>query len=242
MSIVIDENSESGFVFSSVIEFMKCWETGANSRLVLETFNGNAWVNLSCCLGRPWVSHVVPGRKKSKKREEKDNLRAAAYQQKVSTDESSEKVEADVENKDSVEDTTTTVAGFADFSVEVTTSEIDATDENVIEVSKAVEFVIRKFMSDNYKDVEVTEIDFKKRCCLRPPSMCNTGTNKADFVYRLFFRQKGDEKELDESDFSKEIASLIRKREGVRIPLEKRFTKTKNMDFRLEKAIFTSLQ
>ena len=104
MSLVIDENSESGFVFSSVIEFMKCWETGANSRLVLETFNGNAWVNLSCCLGRPYVSHVVHARKKSRKKEDKDNLRAAAHQQNMKSDEPVEEVDKIDDNNDDQND------------------------------------------------------------------------------------------------------------------------------------------
>ena len=238
--MVIEESSESGFVFSSVIEFMKCWETGANSRLVLETFNGNAWVNLSCCLGRPYISHVVPARKKSKKREEKDNVRAAAYQQKVSADESSEKVEADVEIKES-EDTIATVDGFADCCVEVTTSEFDMTDDNVIEVSKDVELIIRKNMSDKYKDIEIKGVDFKKMCNVKPPSTCNTGECKAEYVYRLHFKQKGQEKDLEKSDFSKEIATLMGKREELRIPLKAKYLKTKNSDVKLVKARFISL-
>ena len=80
MALVIDQNSESGFVYGTLIEFIKCWENGANSRLVMETCNGEAWVNLSCCLGRPYENHVIPARRtKSRRKHEKDNLRASNY-------------------------------------------------------------------------------------------------------------------------------------------------------------------
>ena len=83
MALVIDQDSECGFVYGTLIELIKCWENGANSRLVLETSNGQAWVNLSCCLGRPYQNHVIPARRtKSRKKEEKDNLRAQKYAQK----------------------------------------------------------------------------------------------------------------------------------------------------------------
>ena len=83
MALVIDQDSECGFVYGTLIEFIKCWENGANSRLVLETSNGQAWVNLSCCLGRPYQNHVVPARRtNSRRKQEKDNLRAHNYAQK----------------------------------------------------------------------------------------------------------------------------------------------------------------
>ena len=82
MALVIDQNSESGFVFGCVMEFIKCWEAGSDSRLVLETINGRAWVNLSCCLGRPDANHVVTRRTKSPRKGFKDKMRAAAYHEK----------------------------------------------------------------------------------------------------------------------------------------------------------------
>ena len=97
MSVVIDQDSECGFVYGSLIEFIKCWENGASSRLVLETIGGNAWVNLSCCLGRPYENHVVPARRKPTRRQnEKNTRRAAEHKQKIQT-----KGDADViANKD----------------------------------------------------------------------------------------------------------------------------------------------
>ena len=80
MAVVFDQNSERGFVYGSLLEFMKCWDNGANSRLVLESCNGYAWMNLTCCLGRPHESHV---RKRSRNREDKNNARAAAFQDRM---------------------------------------------------------------------------------------------------------------------------------------------------------------
>ena len=73
-SAIIDQNSEGGFVFESVLEFLQCWDLGTDSRLILETHHGRAWINLSCCMGRPYGS---PKKLKSKDREQKDNVGAA---------------------------------------------------------------------------------------------------------------------------------------------------------------------
>ena len=74
-------NSEPGFVFASLMEFMKAWESGANSRLFLESVNGSAFVSFGCFLGPPAEMHFNPKKKeKSKKKKERDNLRAASFQ------------------------------------------------------------------------------------------------------------------------------------------------------------------
>ena len=81
MARVLDSNSEGGFVFASMMEFMKAWESGANSRLFLESFNGQAFVSFGCFLGQPSEKHVKPKKKvKSKKKQERDNMRAANFQ------------------------------------------------------------------------------------------------------------------------------------------------------------------
>ena len=74
MAVVFDKKSESGFVFGSVLEFIHCWEAGSDSRLILETVNGRAWVNFSCCLGRPHANHVVVKKPKSPRREFKAGM------------------------------------------------------------------------------------------------------------------------------------------------------------------------
>ena len=81
MAQVIDANSEGGFVLASLMEFMKAWESGANARLFLESTNGSAFVSFGCFLGQPTEMHVKPKKKeKSKKKQERDNLRAANFQ------------------------------------------------------------------------------------------------------------------------------------------------------------------
>ena len=42
MAVVFDEQSESEFVFGSVLKIIKCWEAGSYSRLILVTINGRA--------------------------------------------------------------------------------------------------------------------------------------------------------------------------------------------------------
>ena len=103
MAVVFDQKSESGFVFGSVLEFIKCWEAGSDSRLVLETINGGEWVNFSCCLGRPNASHVVLKRPKSPRKEYKDNLRAAAHNEKVREQSCFEEESGDITSDVSVE-------------------------------------------------------------------------------------------------------------------------------------------
>ena len=81
MATVLESNSEGGFVFASVMEFIKTWESGASSRLFLESVNGTAFVSFGCFLGKPGDKHVKM-KEKSKKKQERDNSRAAAFQAK----------------------------------------------------------------------------------------------------------------------------------------------------------------
>ena len=68
-------------MFASLLEFMKAWESGANSRLLLESFNGQAFVSFGCFLGPSSEKHFKPKKKeKSKKKQERDNMRAASFQ------------------------------------------------------------------------------------------------------------------------------------------------------------------
>ena len=80
--------TEEAFLFSTFVEFNKCWRSGKKSRLVIESVKGGlAFVNFSAFLGDPKTMHVVPPekekpgrtRKKSKKRTERDNERAARF-------------------------------------------------------------------------------------------------------------------------------------------------------------------
>ena len=71
--------TEEAFLFSTFVEFNKCWRSGKKSRLVIESINGFAFVNFSAFLGHPKTVHVAPpekdkpgrnSRKKSKKKTE----------------------------------------------------------------------------------------------------------------------------------------------------------------------------
>ena len=96
--------SEGSFLFATFCEFVKCWGSGAKSRLFIESVKGNAFVNFSAFLGHPRNAHFVPKRKeevetraregnpdgqhklkprkKSERKTERDNLRAAKFQEK----------------------------------------------------------------------------------------------------------------------------------------------------------------
>ena len=85
--------SEGAFLFATFMEFNKCWRSGKKSRLIVESVNGFAFINFSAYLGHPESMHVAPPekrkpgsivkrkpRKKSKKKTERDNVRAARFQ------------------------------------------------------------------------------------------------------------------------------------------------------------------
>ena len=81
-------NSEAAFIFSTFNEFYKCWKSGANARLFIESVKGKAFINLSAFLGYPEDAHFKPQRskrnpsklrKKSAKKIQRDKDRAARY-------------------------------------------------------------------------------------------------------------------------------------------------------------------
>ena len=77
------KNSESSFVFSGLIEFIKAWESGSKSELTLQSNNGKAWLNFNCYLGGPHDQHQKIKKPKSNKKRERDNLRAQLHQQRL---------------------------------------------------------------------------------------------------------------------------------------------------------------
>ena len=83
-------NNEAAFVFSTFKEFYKCWKSGTNARLFIESVNGKAFINFSAYLGYPDDAHSRPRRpkwnpskprKKSERKMKRDNDRAARFQQ-----------------------------------------------------------------------------------------------------------------------------------------------------------------
>ena len=83
--------TEEAFLFSTFVEFNKCWSSGKKSRLVIESVNGFAFVNFSAFLGHPKTIHFAPrenqnpgrksSKKKSKRKTQRDNQRAARFQE-----------------------------------------------------------------------------------------------------------------------------------------------------------------
>ena len=83
---------KKGFLSSTFREFNKCWRSGDKARVIMETFNGHAFINFSAYLGYPDDVHFQSRpaernppkkpRKKSAKKVKRDNERAAQFQKK----------------------------------------------------------------------------------------------------------------------------------------------------------------
>lgn len=86
--------TEEAFLFSTFAEFTRCWRSGRKSRLIIETENGRALVNFCAFLGYPDERHENPRwrrnsqprktsipKKKSPRKTQRDNERAANFQQ-----------------------------------------------------------------------------------------------------------------------------------------------------------------
>ena len=104
-------NSEASFLFSTFNEFYKCWRSGTNARLFIDSVKGKAFITFSAYLGNPDDVHFKPWhtkrnpskvqRKKSEKKIKRDNDRAARFQERkkkekeaASAPESADKPEA----------------------------------------------------------------------------------------------------------------------------------------------------
>ena len=102
--------SEEAFLSATFSEFVKCWGSGKRARIFVESMNGSAFVNFSTFLGNPGSDHInrrkmaattsrhpegrhedtprhphsgpapTSSRKKSKRKTERDNKRAAEFQ------------------------------------------------------------------------------------------------------------------------------------------------------------------
>ena len=88
MAQVIEGNSEAGFMFASIMEFIHLWKSGKESTMSLKCEDGKATINFKCSLGHPDQPHVhiKDGRGKRKIRvksdirKARDNARTAAFQ------------------------------------------------------------------------------------------------------------------------------------------------------------------
>ena len=89
--------TEEAFLLSTFSEFVKCWKASKKSRLFIESVNGMAFVNFTAFLGNPGEAHFTPStphpqsrhpapreskKKKSFKKIQRDNERAAKFQEK----------------------------------------------------------------------------------------------------------------------------------------------------------------
>ena len=87
--------TEEAFLLSTFSEFVKCWKSSKKSRLFIESVNGMAFVNFSVFLGNPSEAHSPQSfpqrrqpssdtsrKKKSFKKIQRDNERAAKFQAK----------------------------------------------------------------------------------------------------------------------------------------------------------------
>ena len=82
-------NSEEAFLYSTFKEFFKCWKSGTNAHVFIESVNGRAFVPFSTFLGFPEDVHFKPRqrkrdpskgpRKKSANKIKRDNDRAARF-------------------------------------------------------------------------------------------------------------------------------------------------------------------
>ena len=203
MAKVLDSNSESGFVFASMMEFMKAWESGSNSRLFLESFNGSAFVSFGCFLGQPSEKHVKPKKKeKSKRKQERDNMRAANFQAamksndddvKTTEDDNDETVELPDENFDTTRD-----EDYEDYTEEVITCLVDVVghheppskedfeNEIVPEMkTTAVQYVLDQENVGAFpsEDFHIHEVKWDHR-------MTNWDRNLSVYRCRMIYRQK----------------------------------------------------
>ena len=86
--------TDKAFLLSTFCEFIKYWKSSKRSRLFIDSVNSNAFVNFSVFLGDPSETHFHPTsqsrrrnpspkeskRKKSSKKIQRDNERAAQFQ------------------------------------------------------------------------------------------------------------------------------------------------------------------
>ena len=86
MATVLSGNSEAGFIFASMTEFIHLWRSGKEASINIDCKNKQAFLKISCSLGHPDQPHipVVKQNKKKKKsniKAARDRARAACYQE-----------------------------------------------------------------------------------------------------------------------------------------------------------------
>ena len=172
--------SEEAFLCATFSEFIKCWGSGKRARIFVESMNGGAFVNFSTFLGNPGSDHInrrkmaattsrhpeghhedtprnphsgsapTSSRKKSKRKTERDNKRAAEFQKKKA-DEAERGVSAATANPPEVKEATATKGEVAK-AAEAANAELDD-DENTAQTANearvSVITVADKTLGDN---------------------------------------------------------------------------------------------
>ena len=82
----VEGNTEAGFLFATLTEFIHLWKSGKEGTLSLKCKDGKTSVKFQGSLGHPDTPHIQDGRRgkkrrvKSEIRKARDNARAAAFQ------------------------------------------------------------------------------------------------------------------------------------------------------------------
>ena len=90
MAAIFERNSEAGFLFSSMIEFINLWKSEKEGSIKIECKEGKANLSFSCSLGHPDAEHLNTNRyqqqgkvkSKSATRRARDRARAERFQAK----------------------------------------------------------------------------------------------------------------------------------------------------------------
>ena len=136
--------SEEAFLHATFREFTKCWGSGKRARIFMESVNGGAFVSFSTFLGNPGAHHIDPrkskmaartsshhdsqnggnphfqatSKKKSQRKIERDNARAAEFQKKKQKEEAEQATAAGKEKTARKEEEETKAASKEDKEAE----------------------------------------------------------------------------------------------------------------------------
>ena len=86
MTTFLEGNTETGFLFATLREFLHLWKSGKEGSLTLKCKNGRNSMKFQAGLGYPDQPHIQDGRRRKRHRgktdirKSRDNARAAAFQ------------------------------------------------------------------------------------------------------------------------------------------------------------------
>ena len=68
MATVLNGNSEAGFIFASMTEFIHLWRSGKEASIKIDCKDKQAFLNISCSLGHPDQPHIPVVKRRKKKK------------------------------------------------------------------------------------------------------------------------------------------------------------------------------